>query len=145
MALFGNGKMGEFLLFVCNFQMTLGASGMIATGEKIQYLRTLLCGEVLRKLDTLSVEVGGTAISHLNRIILGLGKYFFPVHAFPKQKCAMSRIMRNPRKLKVRCYAARMIYLEEYLAVLPGAKSSENIGEELFQPKMSPLLSLSGM
>ena len=38
----------------------------------------------------------------------------------------MCRGMRKPPGLKVRLYAARLIYLNNYLAVLPGAKISEN-------------------
>ena len=33
--------------------------------------------------------------------------------------------MRNSRGLKVRCYAARLIELKKYLALLPGEKISE--------------------
>ena len=44
MALFDNGDPDEFLLFVCNFQMTLKASGTLADSAKIQYIRTLLRG-----------------------------------------------------------------------------------------------------
>ena len=58
-----------------------------------------------------------------------LGTYFPPVNALPKQKCAMRRGIRNPIKLKVRRYAARLIYINDYLAAFPGAKESEKIGE----------------
>ena len=37
--------------------------------------------------------------------------------------------MRKPHELKVRHYADRMIDLNEYLAVFPGAKASKKIGE----------------
>ena len=73
MALFDNGEPEEFLLFIQNFQITIEVKGMLTTCAKIQYLCTLLCGEALRKLDTLSLEVGSMTIANLNRIILGLG------------------------------------------------------------------------
>ena len=41
----------------------------------------------------------------------------------------MRRGIRNPIKLKVRRYAARLIYINDYLAAFPGAKESEKIGE----------------
>ena len=41
----------------------------------------------------------------------------------------MCCIMRNLRELKVRCYADCIIYLNEYLVSLPGAKVSDKIGE----------------
>ena len=44
MAFFDNGDLEEFLLFVQNFNMTLAASGTLATGAKIQYLYTLVRG-----------------------------------------------------------------------------------------------------
>ena len=37
-------KMTLFLLFICNFNMTLEASGTLKTGANIQYLCTLVCG-----------------------------------------------------------------------------------------------------
>ena len=53
--------------------MTLWASGILAGSANIQYLITLLRGDVLRQLVTLSIEVGSTTIAHLNCIVLGLG------------------------------------------------------------------------
>ena len=84
MALFVNRNMKEFLLFVRNFQMNIKAPGTLATGAKIQYLCMLVRGKALRKLDTLSVEVGSTTSEHLKSIILGLGAYFTPVNALSK-------------------------------------------------------------
>ena len=41
----------------------------------------------------------------------------------------MRRGTRNPRKLKVRCYAACLIGLNEYFYVVTGSKGSDKIGE----------------
>ena len=46
MALFYNSKPEEFLSFVCNFNMTLEASGMHKAGANIQYLCTIVRGSV---------------------------------------------------------------------------------------------------
>ena len=43
--------------FVRNFNMTLASSGMLETGSKVRYLRTLVRGEVLRKFDSFSSDV----------------------------------------------------------------------------------------
>ena len=51
MALFDNGEPEEFLLFICNFNMNLEASGTLDMSEKFQYLHTLVCGELLRQFD----------------------------------------------------------------------------------------------
>ena len=40
----------------------------------------------------------------------------------------MRRIMRNPHGLKVRCYAAHLIDLNEYLALFPGVNLTDKIG-----------------
>ena len=73
-------------MFLRNLQMALEAPEILAASVKIQYLRALLCGKALRQLEKLSVEVGSTTISHLNRIILGLDTYFPPANVIPKQK-----------------------------------------------------------
>ena len=39
MALFENGNSEEFLLFICNFSMTLEAPGILEMAAKAQYLR----------------------------------------------------------------------------------------------------------
>ena len=57
MALFANGKTEELLMFIRNFQMNLIASVMLTDGAKIKYPRTLVHGEALRQLDTVSAEV----------------------------------------------------------------------------------------
>ena len=98
--MFENGKTGGFLLFIRNFQMTLGASGALTASAKIQYLSKLLCGEVLGKLDMLPVEVGSTSATHLNHILLVLGAYVFPINALSKKNRVMCRRMRKPCELK---------------------------------------------
>ena len=52
-------------------------------------------------------------ISHLNRVILGLGTYLFPVNALSKKKRMMRHGMSKPHKLKVRYYTARLIDLND--------------------------------
>ena len=42
MALFHSGKPEEFLLFVCNFNRTLEASGTLEMAAKFQYICTLV-------------------------------------------------------------------------------------------------------
>ena len=73
-SLFDNRDTGEFLLFIKNCSRTREASGTLASGTNIQYIRTLVCEEALRQFDTLSAEVGSTTPENLTSIILGLGK-----------------------------------------------------------------------
>ena len=47
----------SLFLFVQNFQMTLAAKGTLETEAKVQYLCTLVCGEVLHQFDLLSADV----------------------------------------------------------------------------------------
>ena len=71
MDLFDNGETEEFLLFIRNFQMTLKASGTLASGANILCLHTLVCGKALHHIDTLSDEMGSITSEHLKSIILG--------------------------------------------------------------------------
>ena len=121
MALFNNGDLEEFMLFVQNFNMTLAASGTLAMGVKIQYICTLVRLEALHQFDLLSADVEGTNPLTTKNIILGLASYFFPVNSLSKKNRAMRHGTRNPRGLKVIQYSARLIDLNEYLASLPGA------------------------
>ena len=74
-----------------------------------------------------SAEVESTRPESLKSIILGLGKYFLPVNVLPKQKHAMLHGMSKPRGLKVGCYAACLVEINEYLAIFHWAKISDRI------------------
>ena len=56
-SMFGNGKPEEFLFIVCNFNITLSASGTLEAGTKYQYLRTLVRREALCQFIFLSADV----------------------------------------------------------------------------------------
>ena len=47
----------RLFFFVCNFNMTLEASGTLKADMKVQYLRTLICGKALSHFDAFSDEV----------------------------------------------------------------------------------------
>ena len=44
MALFDNGDPEEFLLFVCNLNMTIEATGTMEMAAKVQYISAPVCG-----------------------------------------------------------------------------------------------------
>ena len=74
MSLFENFDPEEFLLFVCNFNTTVAASGTLDAGTKHQYLSTLFHGEALRQLESLYDDVDGTETLNVDSIIRGLAK-----------------------------------------------------------------------
>ena len=73
-SLFDNGKPGEFLFFVRNFNMTLTASGTLEAGAKIQCLCTLVREEALRQFDLLSADIEITQTSNVDDTIKGLSQ-----------------------------------------------------------------------
>ena len=76
MSLFDHGKPEDFLLFIRNFNTNLAATGMLNMDTKIQYLCTLLHGEVLRQFDLLSADVKNTETLNVDNYIKGLELYF---------------------------------------------------------------------
>ena len=98
--LFINDDWEELLLFVKNFNMNIATSVILGTDVKVQYLRTLFCGEALRQFDLLSADVEGINPLTVETIILGLAPYYFPVNVILKKKCVMRRRMRKPHGLK---------------------------------------------
>ena len=52
-----NGNPEEILLFVCNLNMTLAASGTLDTALKVKYLNTLVRGEELRQFYLMYTDV----------------------------------------------------------------------------------------
>ena len=68
MDLFDNGNPDEFLLFIHNFNTTLEEPGTLKASANIQYLHTLVRGEVLHWFDNFSDEVGSTTPENLTYI-----------------------------------------------------------------------------
>ena len=89
-ALSDNDEPEDFLLFVCNFNMTLEASGTLKDGIEVQYLHTLVHGEALSQFDALYFEVEGSTPLTLEDIILGLGTKLFLLMRYPSKsaRCA---------------------------------------------------------
>ena len=78
MALFKNSGPEDFLLFVCNFNMTRKMLGTLQAGANIQYCCMLVHGEVLRQFYMLSVDVENSTPLTWEDISLGLGTYIPP-------------------------------------------------------------------
>ena len=112
MALFDNGDLEEFLLFVQNSNKGLEESGTMVTGAEIQYICTLVRGEALHQFESLSADTEGTNPLNVEDILSGLASYFFPLNFLVKQIRAMRRRMRNPHSLKFR-YGAHLIDINE--------------------------------
>ena len=126
MYLFDHDKPQKFILFVRNFQMNLAAMGALETKVKVQYLCMLVRGEALYQFDLLSADMKNTEtpldVDHLVKVLVW---HFYPVNSLSKKKRVMRRCMKNPHRLKVRRYAAGLIYLNEYLISFPGATMAD--------------------
>ena len=94
-SLFYHGDPEEFLLFIRNFNMTNAGTGMLEMDVKIQYLSTLVCGEVLRQFDLLSTDMENIETLNVDYGIKGLALYFFPVNLLSNQKRMMFRGMKK--------------------------------------------------
>ena len=127
-SLFNNGNPEEFLLFVCDFNMTIPASGTLDTSTKVKYLCMIFHVYVLRHFDSLSAGVESTNPLTLEAIVLELGAYFFPVNSLLQKKRTMRHGIRKPFRLKLRRYAARLIDINKYLALFPRWKLTDKIG-----------------
>ena len=125
MYFFDNCNPEEFLLFMRNFNTNLVASRTLETGTKVQYLCTLVRRDTLHQIDSFYTGVEITEPLTTELTIKGLPLYFPTVNFLPKQKRAMLHGTSKQHCLKVRCYAARLIELNEYLDLFHGAKLSE--------------------
>ena len=95
MSLLDNVKPEDLLLFVCNFNTILAASGTLEVDAKFQYLCTLVCGEALHQFESLSAYAESTENLNVDYIIRGLAQYFTPVNFLSKYTRAMRRGMKN--------------------------------------------------
>ena len=107
------------LISLQDLRKTLDSSGAITDYGKIQVLCTLLRGGSLHEFETLLAKIGHTTNKNLNRIILGLGTYFFPINYPSEKNHTLWCGMRKQSKLKVRQYAAYLIKTNEHF-IFPG-------------------------
>ena len=96
MAFFDNGEPEEVLLFTQNLQITLEASIILTDVANIQYLCSLIHGEALRQLYTLSIEMRIITTEHLNLIPFGLGACFFLL-----MRCKIKSAPRNEEAVRI--------------------------------------------
>ena len=75
----------------------------------------------------MSVEAESTTIEHLNLIILILGYYLLLLMRYQKQNNVILHILRKPLELKLRCYADRLVDLNEYMPAFPISKERDKI------------------
>ena len=125
MALFENGQLDEFLLFVQYLQNTIDTIRVKLAAENIQYMRKLLCEKGLCEFETPSGTTSFTTNVNQNQIILGLGTYLFPINALYKKTSVRCQNMINTCALKVRNYSAHMVELDEYLSVFIGSGGTQ--------------------
>ena len=115
--MFGHDKQEEYQLFVCNSNMTLVARGVQVIYVNVHYLCTIVCGVALRNFDLLSVDVENIDTPlNLDDLFKGLSWYFPHVNSLKKKRA------------KGRCYAARLIDLNEYFASFTGVTIYDKIG-----------------
>ena len=79
------------------------------------------------KIWKLCAQIGSTTVIHLKQLPLVLGMNFYRANILSKKKPAIRRRMRNPCKLKTRCYAAGMFELNKHLSIFPGEESSKQL------------------
>ena len=73
-ATFENVKLEAFLALTKNFKTAIDGAGTISAAGKINYLRTLLCGDALQEFDKLEIHNTVTKNKHLiliQEILLG--------------------------------------------------------------------------
>ena len=121
MTLHDNGDTEDFMFFVRHFNTTPAASGTLEIYAKVQYLHTLVSGELLCWFHLLSAGVEGTNPLTVKNYYFWVGCLIFPVNQISKKKSAMCSGMRNPHRFKVKRYMSRLIELNKYFALFPGA------------------------
>ena len=99
-------KPEEFLKTMKDFRITTDGTGTTPANRKIQFLHTTLHREDLREFDAIASQVGITTNGHLKSIKEGLLSYFFPINELNKHKCTMRRVMRKPRDILIKRFAA---------------------------------------
>ena len=99
--------------------MTLAATGKLEMDANIQYLFTLVRGEVLRHFYLFFNDVENTETLNVDYYMKGLALYLPTVNFISKQKRAIPRGIKNAQS-KVRHYAERLIDMNEHLASFPG-------------------------
>ena len=78
----------------------------------------------------LQSQYGDATNNHLNLIQEGLLEYFFPINTLSKQKCAMRRGIRKPRRTTLKRFATRLTEMNKFLPLFPGSDASKKMEME---------------
>ena len=105
----------ELLQLMKNFKRVVDNTGTTTAEGKINYIRNLFCGELLREFDKLSNQNSGTKILHLKFIREGLLGYFPTINALSKKNRAMRRAMRKPQDIPFKHFASCLTKINNYL------------------------------
>ena len=63
-----NGKPEEFLQVIKDFKTNIDGTETTSDPRKIQFLRTILCGEELREFDVIAGQIVSTKSTHIKQI-----------------------------------------------------------------------------
>ena len=129
MSTFEDGQPEELLTLIKNFIITIYGTGIMPPSEIINYLRTILHGEALRKFDELTSQNNASINSQLNHIKEGL-LGFFSINALSKQKRAMRFIMRKPQSISSKYFSVQLTEINNYLPLLPGSINDKKMALE---------------
>ena len=103
---------------------------MITPSGHISYLHMMLHGNALREFNKLAIQNGGSTNNHLKIITEGLLGNFFPINTLSNKKRAMTRVMRQPRKMEFKRFDARLTKMNNFLPLLHGSDVTKNITPE---------------
>ena len=112
-----------------NFNTTIDRTRTTLAAGKIDYVRTIWCGEALQDIDELASQNTGTKDAHLKFIHEGLLENF-TIHACSKGKRVMRRVISKPSKILFKRFTTRLTKINNYLPLFPGSSDSKNMPPE---------------
>ena len=112
-----------------NFKSAIDRTGNTLAAGKINYIRTILCGESLREFDKLASQNTGTNNQHLKFTHEGL-LGVFQINSLFKQKRTMRCAMCKPREILFKLFSARLTELNNYLPLFLGLSASNKMHPE---------------
>ena len=115
---FDDDQPEELLALMRDWEITTDRTGTTSASGRINDLRTLLRGEVLREFDELSQQ-GNTTNKLLKITPKGLLELFFPMNSLYKKKHTMRRAMRKPCDISFKRFEEQLTEINNFLPLFP--------------------------
>ena len=127
---FHNGTAEEWFGFTKNLANVFIGQNLTTGPTQYAMARQLLQGNCLTQFDSKADKLGNKSVPNFKLVMRAVTESVMPLRAVQTQKRYMRRLLRKPKKMKIRAYYARYLELNKYLPQFPPFSDTQKISDD---------------